>query len=212
MRELVAATYAAQEAERERIALDLHDSVAQELSAALMAVRRLPEDESGLGERAVAGLKSSIDALRRVSWEMRPPELERLGFQGAATRLLEEFEERSGMRVVMKDPSWEASGLDAGIASQHYRIIQECLANVQKHARGTRLLVAVRRCDGRLRVELEDDGVGFDPARLELSVPAHEHLGIAGMRERARLMGGNFEIASAPGKGTRIAVEVPCVD
>jgi signal transduction histidine kinase len=212
LRELVAATYAAQESERRRIALDLHDSVAQELAAALMAAGRLPRGEGADYGRAIAGLKSSLDLIRRVSWEMRPPELERLGFKVAAIRLFDEFEGRSGMRIEMDELSWDASGIEDDVALHLYRILQEGLANAEKHARGTKVRVSVRRSQGRLGFCLEDDGIGFDPEDLEIASPSPGHMGIAGMRERARFIGGSLELASSPGKGARIYVEVPCAD
>ncbi|HET7839562.1 MAG TPA: sensor histidine kinase [Rectinemataceae bacterium] len=205
--ELVGATFAAQEAERRRISLDLHDSVAQEVSAALMTARRLAENQEGTRAALIASLKTTIDALRRISWEMRPPELERFGFQGAAMRLLEAFSERSGLSVEAAPIECDVSGLSESVAMHLYRILQESLMNIQKHAGAKAVRVEISRPGDSVRLVVEDDGCGFDATAQDGAGPAH--LGIAGMRERARLIGGLLAVSSAPGRGTRLKVEAP---
>jgi signal transduction histidine kinase len=210
MQRIIEATFSAQEAERGRIALDLHDSIAQEVSAALMLARRMDENEEGNRSALVSSLKSTIDALRRISWDMRPPELSRLGFQGATTRLIDDFGARCGIRVDLATPRWDISGLREEAALHLYRIVQEILANVEKHASAKVVQISVVQERNILAVVAEDDGAGFDPNALDRSGATPAHLGIAGMRERARLIGGTLEILSKPGGGTRIKVEVPC--
>jgi signal transduction histidine kinase len=210
MQELIGATYTAQEAERRRIALDLHDSIAQEISACLMIARRLGENGEGNRAALVASLKTTIDEVRRISWEMRPPELERLGFRGAVIGFLDDFTARCGLALDMTDSDWNASGLSDEAATHIYRIIQESFANIAKHAAATTLRIAISQGESRLSIAIEDDGRGFDAKVLDAPGSKLSHLGIGGMRERTRLIKGTLEILSVPGRGTTIRLEVPC--
>lgn len=207
LRELIRATFAGQEAERARIALDLHDSVAQDIASSLMAARRLEETPSGDRAALVATLKGSLDELRRMSWEIRPPELERLSFQGAAMRLFEDFETRNGFPVELRVGDWKLGGLGLEAELHLYRILQEALTNASKHAKARRLVVELKREAGLFILSVSDDGVGFDA--LERSAGGPDHMGLAGMRERVRLVGGSLRILSSPGRGTTVEVEVP---
>jgi len=209
LRELIRATYAGQEKERARIALDLHDSIAQDLASSLMLARRLAENPGGDQARLVASLKANLDALRRLSWEIRPPELERLGFQGAAMRLCADYEERKGCPVGLEMPELEPGRLGIEAELHLYRILQEALSNIATHAEAKSIAVRMANAPDRLRLSIRDDGRGFDTAAAGVSGSAPEHMGLAGMRERARLIGGRLTIVSAPGKGTTIEVEVP---
>jgi len=209
LRELIKATYAGQEKERARIALDLHDSIAQDLASSIMLARRLAENTGGDQARLVSSLKANLDALRRLSWEIRPPELERLGFQGAAMRLCADYEERQGCPVGLEMPELEPGRLGIEAELHLYRILQEALSNVAKHAEAKSVAVHIDNRSDRLLLSVRDDGRGFDPDAARGSGSAPEHMGLAGMRERARLIGGRLVLASAPGKGTTIEVEVP---
>jgi len=211
LRELIRATYAGQEKERARIALDLHDSIAQDLASSLMLARRLSETPGGDQGRLLASLKTNLDALRRLSWELRPPELERLGFEGAAMRLCVDYEERKACPVRLEMPDLEAGRLGIEAELHLYRILQEALSNIAKHAEATQVAVHIANGSDRLLLSVRDDGRGFDLAEAGHSGSAPDHLGLAGMRERARLIGGRLTIVSAPGKGTTIEVEVPYV-
>ncbi|HUX39087.1 MAG TPA: sensor histidine kinase [Rectinemataceae bacterium] len=213
LEDLMGATFEAQEAERRRIALDLHDSVAQELAATLMAARRLDEDESGSRALVIESLKTSIGSLRRIAWELRPPELDRLGFKGAALELLDVFAKRGPFDVKTDFSLSEAGGPGQAASMQLFRILQESLANVRRHSKASVLRVAFASKGGICRLEIEDDGIGFVTSPTEEDLAPQSggpgHLGLAGMRERARLAGGWLEIDSFPGRGTRIVVEVP---
>ncbi len=171
-----------------------------------MTARRLAENDQGTRATLVASLKSTIDALRRISWEMRPPELERFGFQGAALRLLDSFAERSGLRIEAPIEC-DVSALGEDAAMHLYRILQESMVNVQKHSGAKLVRIGLSRPGRSVVLVIEDDGRGFDASDLALDGPAH--LGIAGMRERARLIGGSFSLSSVPGRGTRLRVEAP---
>ncbi len=209
MQELIGATYSAQETERRRIALDLHDSIAQEIAASLIMARRLGEDGEGSRAALVASLKSTIDAVRRISWEMRPPELGRLGFRGALIGFIDEYAARQGLALEMADAFWNASDLGDEAAIHAYRVVQEVFANIAKHAGASRVRVRIERRDGKLSIAVEDDGSGFDAKSMDARGGRAGQLGIAGMRERARIIGGTLDIDSCPGQGTRVRLEVP---
>ncbi|MDA8410117.1 MAG: sensor histidine kinase, partial [Treponema sp.] len=209
LEELMGATFAAQEKERSRFALDLHDSVAQDLAVSLMAARRLPEDGAGSKELATSSLQRAIDSIRRIAWDMRMPELGRFGFRGAALDLVEGFARREGLGITIKANEYDSNGPSPEISAHLYRILQEALANIRKHSHASRLQVMLSEGDGRYRISIEDDGLGFDPQTSNDHDRGPAHLGIAGMKERARLAGGSLEITSTPGQGTRLRVEVP---
>lgn len=209
LEELMRATYEAQEAERRRLALDLHDSLAQDLAASLMAARRLPEAPGGSRALVLGLLQTSIDSLRRIAWEMRPPELERRGFRGAALELIDAFAQREPFLVEVEAREEDRPCPGPRAALQLYRILQEALVNVRRHSGARRIRIAMGGRNGSYRLEIEDDGRGFVPGAGAAGPGGPSHLGLEGMRERARLAGGDIEIQSSPGKGTRILVEVP---
>ena len=211
LRELIRATFAGQERERARIALDLHDSIAQDLASSLMLARRLADNPGGDQLRLISSLKTNLDALRRLSWEIRPPELERLGFEGAAMRLCADFEERKGCPVMLAIPELEPGRLGIEAELHLYRILQEALSNIAKHAQAQHVAIQITNGSDRLLLSIHDDGRGFDMDVAGRSGSAPDHLGLAGMRERTRLIGGRLTIVSASGKGTTIEVEVPYV-
>jgi signal transduction histidine kinase len=212
--ELLSATYSAQELERSRIALELHDSIAQDLSASIMMVRRLEENGSGDRARLVSSLKSSIDSLRAISWELRPPELRRLGLVGALAQLADEEDARGaaqdGPRITVELESCDLADLGDDAALQLYRIAQEALMNARRHSHAAQVSVGLSRSDSRLVLAIVDDGEGFDAEAAARGVVLPGHLGLAGMRERARLAGGSLFVSSRPGYGTKVIAEVPC--
>lgn len=209
MQSILDATYRAQEAERRRIALDLHDSIAQDLSASLMAARRLGEGSEGERANLVGMLKSTIEEVRRISWEMRPPEFDRLGFRGALLGYIDDFARIHGLRIRMEESGWTAAGLGDEVAIHVYRIVQEALVNIQRHAKAQMIGIAFFEGADRLGISIEDDGLGFDSkAELGATVGAG-HLGLAGMRERARIIEAKLAITSLPGGGTKFYLEVP---
>ena len=209
LEDLMGATLAAQEAERTRIALDLHDSVSQDLAATLMVARRLAADGSGSKDLVIRSVQTAIDSLRRISWDMRPPELERLGFRGAALDLAESFARHAGLELDVSLNDYDSNGPSVAVSLHLYRILQEALANIRRHARASRIGLSLSEIEGRYRLEIRDDGIGFDRLKIDSGRPGPAHLGVAGMKERARLAGGDLEIETAPRRGTRLCVEVP---
>ena len=150
------------------------------------------------------------DALRRtrhLAFELRPTVLDDVGLAPALARLVADTSERSGVSVdAVVDSAPELAKVSSDIATVVYRVVQEALTNVVRHARATSASVAVTAAGGRLRALVEDNGIGVDPTD-----PAHGHLGLQGMSERAEIVGGTVRVASVSGSGTTIVLEIPLV-
>jgi signal transduction histidine kinase len=206
LRELMNATLEAQEAERKRLALELHDTVAQELAAASMYVSRLPNDPEGHRLAITQRVQGAIRQLRDLSWQMRPPALERYGFLEAAAQLCRDFSESQNLEVEFLPPPAGISRLGSPEALSLYRILQEALANIAHHAKAGHVRVEIEVVAKVLRMRIEDDGQGFEP-EAPLAGPGHQ--GIPGMEERARMLGGRLSVTSHPGSKTYVSLEIP---
>jgi signal transduction histidine kinase len=209
-----AATTALNEQFLHRIAADLHDAPAQTLAFALMRFEELVETR-GSGVPAgggaspdqhaiLAALRSSLDDLRNIAAGLGMPGIADLSLAETVQRAVRDFERQSGLKV---DAEVDAGLLDAGLATKItvYRLLQESLANTRKHAHGEKVSVRAWRSGDQLHVEVKDEGTGFDPRVIMQS----GRLGLAFMQERVRLLGGQFELESAPGRGTRIHATLP---
>ena len=198
---------AAQELERRRLARELHDETGQALTSILLGLRSLEEFVDGDDERtAVAGIRQlaveTLQDVRRLAVELRPKALDDFGLVAALERLTDNFREQTGLAVDF------VTGLDdeqlpSETATALYRIVQEALTNIVKHAHASSVSILVTRKNEHVTVVIEDDGVGFDPEK-----PA-DGFGIQGMRERLELLGGSLRVESGEGTGTTLAVEVP---
>ena len=214
-RELLAQTIAAQEAERARVSRDLHDDVGQALTSVLLGLR-LVEDALNAPlvdlddvRRRSADLRELVaDALRRarqLAFDLRPTVLDDVGLTPALQRLTDDLADRVGLHIELAVSLAPDERLNAETETVLYRIVQEALTNIVRHARATTVSVTVTRLDQRVRALIEDDGVGFEPTTR----PGRGHLGVDGMEERARLVGGTLEVTSTPGGGTTVLVDVP---
>jgi signal transduction histidine kinase len=204
-----------QEDERRRIARELHDEVGQALTAVsleLTAAAQKLQDSGGdelLGDaRALAD--GALRTVRDLSQLLHPSVLEDLGLSAALRSLLRGFERRTGIEVTLVDDSASTRAAPE-VERAIYRIVQEAVTNVARHARARRMSVRVSRSPGRLTVVIEDDGVGF-----ETGAPGEESrqpgLGLLGMRERISQLKGSLAVDSTPGHGTRLIVVVPLDD
>lgn len=198
------------EEERQRIAAGLHDDSLQALTATLLQVHLLleqehdPERTERLGriERALA---EAISRLRRLTFELRPPSLDRISL-AAATRDLAEMElEDADVAVDVVDRTQVR--LSTGIRSVAYRILQEAVANVRRHAQASAVEVVVETEGDTLHVAIRDDGIGIEPALGDES--PRGHFGLSAMRQRAELEGGRLEIGPAEGGGTLVDFWLP---
>lgn len=207
----------AQEEERRRVARDLHDGLAQQLTSALLeleVIERLLAEKNTEKARAEVEnaqkiIRAGLRETRNVIFNLRPISLDNLGLKAAVEKLGSEVQERTGLRVTVTVHG-EERPLDDTVLSCVFRIIQEALNNVVKHAEATEAKVQLEFNPGFLAVRVVDNGKGFTPG--EKGVPdaeKGEHLGLLGMRERAELIGGRLAVKSSPGRGTRVEFHLP---
>jgi signal transduction histidine kinase len=202
-RSAVQALLEGQELERRRLARELHDETGQALASILLGLKSL---EAQVGTEPVASIRklvgSALDDVRRLTVELRPPALDDFGLGPALERLTTLSAERSGIDIQLSVRSRLRLTPDRETAL--YRIVQEALTNVIKHAGARSVSIIVMPSGDAVRAVIEDDGAGFDPARVREGA-----LGLVGIRERVSLLGGRFEIESAPGDGTTLVIELP---
>jgi len=210
--EFVNRVIAAQEDERKRIARELHDSTGQSLTSLLLGLRRLEEaaELETLRDR-VDDLReivsASLDEVRRLAWELRPSVLDDMGLVAALQRYVTDYRERHGVAADFLTHGLDGKRLPPEVETTIYRIVQEALTNVVRHARAQNVSVMIDRRERKVLLVIEDDGVGFDPAQM-VDGP-RPHLGLYGMRERAELLGGKFTVESSAGQGTTLFVDLP---
>jgi two-component system, NarL family, sensor histidine kinase DevS len=198
---------AGQEVERRRLARELHDETGQALTSILLGLRAVDEARSGEDvAKAVAGLRELVVAtlqdVRRLAVQLRPKALDDFGLVPALERLAQTFSESSGIRVQLEARVGEER-LPSEVETTIYRIVQEALTNVVKHAEATEVSILLVRRDGAVTAVLEDNGGGFDPDAARA-----DSLGLEGMRERVALHDGRLTVESAPGSGTTLRAEV----
>lgn len=202
----------AQEAERKRIARELHDESAQELAAIARGLDDLHERLEGRprdAERAAAlrrQARTTLEGIRRFSRDLRPTVLDDFGLTAALERLVADLDRR-----LQLDAQFDVEGarrrLDPDAEIALFRIVQEALRNIEHHAEAERVEVRCRFLEDRLILEIEDDGTGFEVLAPNRFV-AGGHLGITGMHERAELVGATVEVRSTPGTGTLVTADI----
>lgn len=210
LRRLSGAEQKARESERARIARELHDELGQTLTAIKMQLvtlktraRLQPETAAPQIDRLIAIVDRSVSDLRRIATELRPLILDELGLPAALEWLTQTVTETAQLPVTFDvDPA--AQRLDASARTAAFRIVQEALTNAVRHGRASHIRVSGRRRLNVFEIEVADDGCGIDPP----STPSGR-LGLAGMRERARLVGGSVDILGIAGKGTVVTVRLP---
>lgn len=224
LRALMSAVETIQDTERAHIAMELHDDIGGLLTALKFDVARLrrrltDSPDSGVRSEStdVAGLlqltheisgtaQEAIDAVRRISDELRPPVIDHLGMFDAIRDQAGKFQARYGIPCSVTVPQAE-SGADSAAERDLFRIIQEALTNVARHASATQVTIRLERDHDTLEVTIEDDGIGL-PMSIEDTT---DGLGLAGIRERARRIGGNAKIGNSATGGVRIEVRFPWV-
>ena len=198
----------AQELERRRLARELHDETGQALTSILLGLKSLEERSKDPASRAATqelrGLVvSTLQDVRRLAVELRPSALDDFGLVAALERLAESFAEQTAISVDFQTALADER-LPADVETALYRIVQESLTNVVKHARARRVSILLARKEGAVKAVVEDDGQGFDAAEQ-----TGDGYGLVGMRERLALLGGRLEVESTRDAGTTIAAEVP---
>ena len=211
LHELSGAILEAQEEERHRVARELHDEAAQALTSLLVHLRLLEKSETPEdGRKQVQELRSltarALEDVRRVALELRPTILDDLGLEAALAWRADELNDAGDIAVDLRTSGLH-DRLPSSVELVLYRVAQEALSNIVRHARARNVQVSITAGSGRAVLEVTDDGAGFDPTQSRSSKP--HGLGLLGMRERLALVGGELSITSARGKGTRIVAVVP---
>jgi two-component system sensor histidine kinase UhpB len=204
----------AQEEERRRLARDLHDEVNQALTAILLRLEALAQDSPPERAADVAELKrlvnQAMDELLNLARQLRPSALDDHGLVPAVETQLKRFSARTGIEVRL-DTQGEPDTLPEVVQTAIYRVAQEALTNVTRHAGATVVEMELEERPGSAELRVRDDGGGFDPgvaARAGTQAQGGG-LGLIGMAERARLVGGELDVRSAPGGGTTVTLRVP---
>jgi signal transduction histidine kinase len=209
LRKLSESLQTVREEERTRISRELHDELGQQLtglklefswlSNRILEGREVTRDEI---QAMRAQLDDSIAAVRRISTELRPLILDDLGFADAVAWQIEEFKRRTGIATVLE---MESAPLQVGddVSSGLFRIVQESLTNIARHAQATQVRVSVQADSGNLVLSIQDNGIGISDARQR-----GDGIGLISMRERATAMGARFNVQSAAGQGCVIVVSL----
>ncbi|HEY1338132.1 MAG TPA: sensor histidine kinase, partial [Bryobacteraceae bacterium] len=196
-----------QEAERKRIASELHDSLGQSLmvikNQALMALRQDPGAAGEYLEGISSTASQAIDEVRAIAYALRPYQLDRLGLKRAVESMLQRVADSTGVRVTSKvDPIDDVFPKESEISL--FRIVQEGINNIVRHSGATEAAVEIYRDSNTVSITIADNGNGF------AFDPGQTGLGLIGITERARLLGGTSQIVSAPGAGTSITIRIRC--
>ncbi|PDV97426.1 PAS domain S-box protein [Candidatus Chloroploca asiatica] len=210
MRALSERLVAVQETERAHLARELHDEIGQmltSLSLALTVSDRMPVEM--LRER-IAQVQRQVNQLttqvRTLSLNLRPAMLDDLGLLPALVWFTRRYGDQTGIQVQLQHAGLDQQVITPSVGATAYRVVQEALTNVARHAKVTRALVQVWATDAILAVQVMDEGVGFD---VELALTAYSSSGLIGMQERVRLAGGYLTVESTPGEGVRVLAEIP---
>jgi two-component system NarL family sensor kinase len=205
----------AQEAERMRVARELHDGVNQVIASAAMRLRRVQDTlsvqnpaASELLSRCHKLLVQALEETRRIAHNLRPNDLDELGLSAACRNLCKELHARTGLAVKCQFTRFDRL-LPPKVDLSLFRMVQEALTNVEKHAgaKTVRLRIAIQR--GAIVLKVQDDGRGFNPAAPRAAKGADGGIGLSSLRERATALGGTCQVVSNPKQGTVISVRVP---
>jgi len=200
------------EEDRKRVARDLHDQIGQILTAIKMdmtwMIRHLPESEGPVLARLTESIQlinDGVTSVRAICSGLRPGVLDDLGLAAAIEWQASEFAARNGVRCQVSVPPVDLH-MDGDRATAAFRIFQECLTNVIRHAQAKSVSISLCEEDENILLVVEDDGIGFCESDLSNSLGS---LGLLGMKERAQFCGGNVQISSSPGNGTTVTIRVP---
>ena len=207
----------AQEEERKQISRELHDVIAQTLTGINVRLATLKKEAAFNTEnldrniaRTQRLVQQSVDIVHRFARELRPAVLDDLGLIPALHTFMKSFRARTGIRVSLSAFA-AVEKVNGDKRTVLYRVAQEALTNVARHAQASQAEVRIQKLDGAICMKIKDDGKGFQEER-GLHGKKNKRLGLLGMRERLEMVGGNLTIESTPGKGTTIQAQVPFAD
>ena len=200
----------AQEQERGRIARELHDEIGHALTALRMQLDALgvPPDPQAV-EQCKLLADEAVVQVRRLALNLRPAMLDEVGLVPSLEWVLQDHARRSGWAAFFHAPNSEER-YPAGVETACFRILQEALTNTARHAAAAHVDVSLTRTRTALELVVTDDGCGFELGEGTIGPAAWSHFGLVSMRERAKLLGGELRIISAPGRGTRVHATLPC--
>ena len=205
----------AQESERRTLARELHDEAGQALASLRFGLRLLDReigdggDVTGRTAELMERTDAVIDSLHRLAADLRPASLDHLGLEAALRQYSRSAGSKFGIEVHFKARGMRGERFSTEVETALYRVVQEAMANVVRHARASRADVLLQLRDDRVMVMVEDNGVGFEPEQVRRR---GDHVGLLGLEERAEALGGTLTVESAPGAGATIVVEVPIAD
>jgi len=202
----------AHEQERKLLSMELHDRIAQNLSLLHIEIDGISQ-ECDLSltpkiRKIKEILQSTIRNIRNISYDLRPPELDQFGLEKAIFFLCRDISERAGFKVDFSSIGMEDLRLDSIKEINLYRIVQEALMNIEKHAKARNVSVKMVASYPKLIIRIEDDGVGFDVKKELSEASRKKKLGLISMQERAKLIGRDIKISSDKGKGTKLKLEI----
>lgn len=206
----------AQEGERQMLSRELHDTVAQDLSAAKMACdlihADLSQDRASEAQRVtevIGLLQKTINDVRNMAYELRPPGLEEVGLVETVYQFCEDFTHMWGVPVDFQSAGLKNVKLSHDIQINLYRLVQEGLTNIRKHAAAGLATVKLAAAFPNIIIRIEDDGRGFDVQQRAAANTHEKRMGLRSMQERVKLMHGEMKLQSKPGRGTKVAIKVP---
>ncbi|HRH98747.1 MAG TPA: sensor histidine kinase, partial [Prosthecobacter sp.] len=215
LRHLSRQLLSAQEEERRKISRELHDVIAQTLTGINVRLAALKGESAASIKDLQSKITStqrlvekSVDIIHRFARELRPTVLDDLGLIPALQSFLKGYMEDTGIRVTLT----VFAGIehsDSDTRTVLYRIAQEALANVSRHSKASHADVSIQETEGLIRMEIKDDGQGFEVDGTTQAKTKNNRLGLLGMRERVEMVGGTFCVESTPGTGTTVRVEIP---
>jgi signal transduction histidine kinase len=209
----------AQEDERQMISRELHDTVAQDLSVAKMEcdliynellADRLPEAQR---MKEISGaLQKTISGVRNMAYDLRPPGLEKLGLVETIYRFCEDFTQMWGVPIDFQSAGLKNLNLDYGIQINLYRLVQEGLTNIRKHAAADRVKVKLAAAFPNIILRVEDNGRGFDVQARAAAAGQEKRMGLRSIQERVTLLNGEMKLQSKSGQGTKVTIKLPYVE
>jgi len=202
-----------QEDERRRIAQDLHDDIGQSMTALILTLKTIYDESSTGGKYVGDQIKDTIRIvedmmrhIRQVLYELRPPSFDTVPLAKALEEFCSSLALSTELRVIFSNQD-QLPPLSTAQSTVFYRLVQEGMNNAIKHAEASSVWINLEYVDGEVNISFEDDGQGFDPNQK-----SGYGIGLQGLRERFQMLGGSFEIESAPGKGTRLFGSLPVVN
>lgn len=210
LRALASRLQKVREEERTEVSREIHDELGQALTGLKLDIAwmksRLPRDHEMMNQcvSVISRIDQTLTAVRRIATALRPSVLDQLGLAAALEWQGQEFRARTGIEVEM-DVATDGGAIPDDIGSSVFRILQESLTNVARHARAKRVRIRLEQTTSLLSLEVSDDGIGAPNKCLD----GTKSLGVVGMRERALACGGDFSIVGVPGRGTTVSLHVP---